>query len=473
MSIAFLRRLALSAAAALLLLGTRAGAEQTALDWYVAAPDPSYSFREVGTAAGRGFKAHVLEMVSQTFLTAKEVDRPVWKHWLVIVVPDETKSSTGLLLISGGSVDRPAPRSADPVLARAALATHSVVTELFDVPNEPLVFADEGRKRSEDAIIAYSWDKFLRTGDDRWPLRLPMTKAAVRAMDTVTSFCGTAAGGNVKVDSFVVAGGSKRGWTTWTTAAVDKRVVAIVPIVIDTLNLAKQGSRQFAAYGFFSPAVKDYTDIGLPRWEGTPQLRDLMRIEDPFSYRDRYTMPKLLINSTGDQYFMPDNSQFYFDELPGEKYLRYVPNTDHSLRGSDAQETLLAFYGAVLAHKPLPRLSWKLEAQDAIRVQTGDHPTTVKLWQATNPTARDFRLETIGRKWTSADLAGEGGGIYVGKIDPPAKGWTAFMVEMTFDNAPLPPFKFTTQVRVVPDTLPFADKLRAAAAAGAKNAPPP
>jgi len=80
-----------------------------------------------------------------------------------------------------------------------------------------------------------------------------------------------------------------------------------------------------------------------------------MKIEDPYSYRDRFTMPKLIINSTGDQYFLPDSSQFYFDALPGEKYLRYVPNTKHSLN-SDARESLIAFYDAVLRGRPRPRL---------------------------------------------------------------------------------------------------------------------
>lgn len=35
----------------------------------------------------------------------------------------------------------------------------------------------------------------------------------------------------------MVAGGSKRGWTTWTTAAVDKRVFGAIPIVMDMLDL--------------------------------------------------------------------------------------------------------------------------------------------------------------------------------------------------------------------------------------------
>jgi len=442
------------------LAGRSAPAEPTALDRYVAAPDPNYAFHVVSSQNNGEYKTHVIEMTSQSFLTKEEVDKPLWKHWLTVVVPDHVTTSTALLYINGGSSDRPAPQTADLAMVFGALTTHSVVADLHGIPNEPLVFAGDGRKRTEDAIIAYTWDKFLKTGDDRWPARLPMTKAVVRAMDTVQTFCQSDEGGKVKIDSFAVSGSSKRGWTTWSTAAVDKRVVAIVPIVIDTLHLEQNPGRQLAAYGSFSPAVKDYTDINLPKWTGTPQLHDLMNIEDPWSYRDRYTMPKLLINSTGDQYFLPDNSQYYFQDLPDPKYLRYVPNTDHSLAHSDASATLLAFYGAFIQHKEMPRFSWKLQDDGSIHIQTTDRPTGVKLWQATNPTARDFRLAVLGPKWTSTDLTDQGNGTYVASVTKPEAGWTAFMAELTFPNGELPPFKFTTTVRVVPDTLPFADKVR-------------
>ena len=96
-------------------------------------------------------------------------------------------------------------------VALIATRTETVVTEVRNVPNEPLVFAGESEERTEDGIIAYTWDKFLRTGDEKWPARLPMTKSAVRALDTVTAFCASDAGGNVTVDEFFVAGGSKRG----------------------------------------------------------------------------------------------------------------------------------------------------------------------------------------------------------------------------------------------------------------------
>ncbi len=93
-----------------------------------------------------------------------------------------------------------------------------------------------------------------------------MTKAAVRAMDALTAWTATPPGGGKPVARFVVAGGSKRGWTTWTTAAVDRRVVAIVPAVIDLLNIVPSFKHHWQAYGFWAPAVADYERMGIMRW---------------------------------------------------------------------------------------------------------------------------------------------------------------------------------------------------------------
>ena len=267
------------------------------------------------------------------------------------------------------------------------------------VPNQPLTFARETKGRVEDSLIVYTWDKFLRGGDENWPARLPMTKSAVRAMDAVTAFCATEQAGKVKVDKFVVSGASKRGWTTWTTAAVDKRVTAIIPIVIDVLNLDPSFQHHWQAYGSWAPAIKDYVDGNIMDWMGTPEYKKLRKIEDPYEYRDRLTMPKLLVNATGDQFFLPDSSQFYFDELKGEKYLRYVPNAEHSLRGTDAFETVQAYYESLLEGKARPEMSWKFEKDGSIRVKASGQPSAVNLWQASNPKARDFRVDTIGRVW--------------------------------------------------------------------------
>jgi len=82
-------------------------------------------------------------------------------------------------------------------------------------------------------------------------------------MDTVTAFCATTAGGSLNIAKFVVAGASKRGLTTWITAAADPRLIAIVPMVIDLLNQVKSFEHHYQAYGFYSEAVKDYQDMKL------------------------------------------------------------------------------------------------------------------------------------------------------------------------------------------------------------------
>ncbi len=434
---------------------------KTALDRYVESPDLSYKYELVNKVQGKGYMTYILDMTSQTWRSPSEVNRTVWRHWMVVIKPDEVKSGKSLLYISGGNNNSSAPKDADAQIAQIAVMTKSVVAELRMVPNQPLTFGDDKKPRVEDDLIAYTWDKFLRTGNELWPARLPMTKATVRAMDTVISFLGSEAGGNVKIDGFVVAGGSKRGWTAWTTAAVDKRVVAVIPIVIDVLNIEPSMRHHFAAYGYYAPAVAEYEEMGIMKWDGKPEYRALMKIEEPFEYRHRLTMPKFIINATGDQFFLPDSWQFYYNDLPGVKYLRYVPNAEHSLRGSDAWMTILACYHATLNDAPLPQFTWKIEKDGAIRVQTKDKPSQVKLWQATNPGARDFRLTTIGPRWKSEVLKEQVNGEYVARIAPPKRGWTALMIELTFPSGlSLAPFKFTTGVKVIPDVLPFKDEAR-------------
>ncbi len=429
--------------------------KSTPLDEYVAAPDSHYKYELVRTIPGNGYTAYVIDLTSQAWRSAEEVSQPVWKHWLTIIKPDHVEHSTGFLFITGGSNKDKAPTKADPNMVDNALTTHSVVAELRMVPNQPLVFPDDGKPRTEDGIIAYTWDKYLHGGDDQWLARLPMTKSAVRAMDTVTSFMASDQAGKVDVKTFVVAGGSKRGWTTWTTAAVDKRVVAIVPMVIDMLNVQESFDHHYRVYGFFAPAVKDYDERHLMDWNGQPRYLKMLSIVEPFSYRDRLTMPKFMINAAGDQFFLPDSSQFYWNDLKGEKYIRYVPNTDHSLRNSDALESLIAYYDSVLRGTPRPKFSWKFEKDGTIRVKATDKPTEVKLWQANDPEARDFRLEKIGPAYKSTVLSDQGNGTYVAKVAKPEKGFTAYFVELTFPSGGKYPFKFTTGVRVTPDVLPY------------------
>lgn len=430
----------------------------TALDDYVAKPDENYRYSvadKIDTPVGT---AYILDMTSQSWRSKDEVDRTSWQHWVTIIKPIEVKTDIALLWITGGSNKADAPKNPESILVNIALKTNTVVAEIRMVPNQPLVFTDDGRPRFEDAIIAYTFDKYLTTGDETWPLLLPMVKSAVRAMDTIQSHLSSVTDGKVKINKFVVSGASKRGWTTWLTAAVDKRVIAIMPVVIDALNMDEQMKHHYAAYGFYAPAIYDYDEMKIFERLDTPEGQALIKFVDPYEYRSRYTMPKFMVNSPGDQFFVPDSAQFYFHDLAGEKFLRYVPNTDHGLGNSDAPESLLAFYMSILANSPRPKFSWQVKDNRIIVKPQSGKLKEVNLWQAINEKTRDFRLDIIGPVWKSSPLAPDGSGLYVAKVDEPQTGWTAFFVELTYDSGLQIPYKFTTQVLVVPKRLPFSPK---------------
>jgi PhoPQ-activated pathogenicity-related protein len=438
---------------------TQKATQKTALDRYIEKPDKSYSWKLVNTIPGQGYTGFVLELTSQSWRTEKDVDRPVWKHWLTIVKPETITTDKGFLYITGGSNKDAAPAKVSDQWVTFAVQSGSVVAELGQVPNQPLFFTDSKDKgRSEDDLIAYTRVKHMATKDDEWLVRLAMVKSGVRALDAIQEFMASEAGGKVKVGGFVVSGGSKRGWTSWLVGTVDKRVVAIMPVVIDALNSEAITRHHFEAYGFFSSALNDYVNHGLfPKKIGTPEYQAILAIEDPYVYRnrERLKIPKFLVNASGDQFFLPDNSQFYYGELKGEKHLRYVPNAKHNLAGTDARESMLAFYLAILKNKPRPRFTWMKGKDGSLTVKVIDKPKAVNLWQATNPKARDFRVDTIGNAYTSTVLTEEKPGIYVGRVSKPTAGYAAFFVELVYDIGEKMPLKFTTEVSVVPDVLPF------------------
>lgn len=439
----------------------RKAEQSTALDLYVAAPDDSYEWKLVETKQLGKNTAYVVDMTSQTW-RPENTDRPQWKHHMFIVKPEGATSDTALLFIGGGRNGGDPPKTPDMLAMMLAQESKSVVIELRMIPNQPMVFNADGQPRSEDDLIAYTWDKVITTGDPTWCARLPMVKAAVRAMDTTQALLASEAGGELAINKFVVAGGSKRGWTTWLTGAVDNRVVAIVPAVIDVLNVKPSMTHHFSAYGFWAPAVGDYVRHKIMEKQDHPGYEVLLQFEDPIRYADRLTMPKFVVNAAGDQFFLPDSSKFYWDQLQGEKHLRYVANTDHSLGNSDAPQSIIAFYNAIRENRPRPKYDWSFETDGSIRVTCEDQPKQVVLWQATNPKARDFRLEEIGRAYQSTPLEPGDDGSYIGKVEQPSEGFTAYFVEMTFDSGEKFPFKFTSGVRVVPDVLPFEGTLQQA-----------
>ena len=434
-----------------------------ALANYVSTPDPSYHWSLAYQAAGPNdaYQYYVLSMTSQTWRQG-DVNDPVWDHWMQIIVPaGATVSKTALLYITGGSNTMSIPTTPDDAMVSTSLTTHTITAELRIVPNESVYFFGENpiTYRSEDDIIAYTYDQYMKhigePGNETWPLLLPMVKSAVRAMDTVQAFIPQITSGANQVDNFIVTGYSKRGWTTWLTTAVDDRIIASIPGVFDNPNQGPQMVHQYEVLGKFSEQVAPYSKMQVFERLKTPEGELLSRIVDPYRYlqNGRFEKPKLILNSAGDEFFMPDSSQFYFADLPGtNNYLRYIPNTGHGLDVRAIQSTI-TFTDAVINGRQLPKFSWTVEPNGEIHVHTVDTPSQVLMWQVTNPVSRDFRHGyNPSLVWTSSVLSDTGDGNYVGSVPYPATGATAFLVELTYPSGIVGmPYVFTTDVRVNSD----------------------
>ena len=428
---------------------------------YVKKADPSFSWKVEKTVEGADSTTFFVHLKSQTWRTATEVKKPLWEHTLTVVRPKSLKSHKSLLYVSNGTSHDPLPGSANELLLKAAVETHSVVAEIRNVPNQPMVYFNDGEERYEDNSVAYSWIKAMETHDPTWNVRLPCVKSVVRAMDSIQALMLSQQGGHFEINDFVVMGASKRGLTTWLTPVVDPRVSAIIPMVTDNLNLEKFLKHHFSAYGFWAPSFKDYIRHGFIDKIFTPEFYDLITLDDPYSYIEKMSLPKYIVNSMNDQFFLPDGSRYYFDDLPGKKFLRVVPNCDHYLRDQDAVTGALGFYSALVSDLALPDFSWTKDEDGTLKLKTSILPEKVLLWQAHSAHARDFRPDSVGKNaFTSQELRAGQDGVFVGQVKRPAEGFTAFVIEAQFASGSVFPLKFSTEVSVVPDILPFKEQFK-------------
>lgn len=419
----------------------------SALAQYVAKPDASYKWvkRQEGPL-GRGTYVELI-LTSQTWHDV------VWKHQLFIYKPEKVADNAqALLLIEGGAWnDKLAePPKGEEKLPTAAVLiaavgdnTESPVAVLRQVPQQPIF---NGLK--EDGAISYTFQKFLETGVNDWPLLLPMVKSAVKGMDAIQEFARDE--WKLEVKNFLISGASKRGWTTWLTAAVDPRVNALAPMVIDMLNMRLQLPHQVLSFGGFSERIHDYTDKGLQQYLFTKEGTALREIVDPYSYRAQITQPKLIILGTNDPYWPVDALNMYWDGLEGEKRILYVPNGQHGLQDYPRMiGSITALHQSICNGHKLPNLKWKYEEQDdavCLTVNCDVEPKSVAAWTADAET-RDFRKSQWVEK--PAEASGDGGKSFEISLPKPAKGFSAVFAEAKFNGLALP-YSFSTTMRVVP-----------------------
>lgn len=369
-------------------------------------------------------------------LTSQQWHEYVWTHQITVLVPSENKYDGALLFITGGSNKKGLPKwnGADDKFAHAlsmlAEKNKGIVALLRQTPNQPLV-----GDLTEDALISYTLHQFKEDGDYSWPLLFPMVKSAVRAMDAVQEF--SAQHLSHKINRFVVSGASKRGWTTWLTGASDKRVTAIAPMVIDILNMPVNLDYQVKMWKDYSVQIEDYVKLGIPQNTSTEKGKAITTMVDPYSYRKKLTMPKMIFMGTNDEYWTVDAIKHYIDSIPGKNFIHYVPNAGHGLGDQrQALAGLSAFFGQTLSGTPYPELKWQLaQTKNGVTLKVNATPDILVdaiLW-STDSDDTDFRDE----KWAgkSLELKKKKPAIVTAVQPYPQDGYRAFYLDLKYKDA--------------------------------------
>lgn len=358
---------------------------------YITKPDSSYEWTiSQSRTPEPSDGAYKIEMVSQTWRDIR------WTHDLMIVLPKDAPKDLPLLLFVTGGDGKWKYAS---IGAKLATRSNAAIAVLFNMPNQPL-FKD----LTEDDLIAYTFDRFLETGEKNWPLLLPMTKATIRSIDTLSEFLGSRTGHTIS--HLVVGGGSKRGWTSWLTGAMDDRVDGIIPMVIDVLNFPLQLQNQVDAWGTFSHKIDEYIKRDLHIEIQSDNGRELVQMVDPYFYRDQLTMPKLIISGTNDPYWPLNSVNLFYDQLKGPKFREYVINAGHKLKhGAFPMIGLIEkFLQYVQGTISFPAFDTSIERTSDqqwkfnLRSRSGPSPRKVILWYATSD-SKDFRNSSWSRKF--------------------------------------------------------------------------
>lgn len=371
--------------------------------------------------------------VFELLLTSQTWRGHVWKHQLTILVPKTINYNGALMYITNGNLNNGIPiwvdNNSGETLAFTAVAekNKAIIAILHQTPMQPLYGG-----LVEDQLISYTLHQFKKDKDYTWPLLFPMVKGAAKAMDAIHDFSKKNLGKSIQ--DFTLAGASKRGWTTWLTGANDKRVKAIAPMVIDMLNMPVSMDYHIEAWGAYSDQIGDYTALGIPQTINSPEGNTLTTMIDPYSYRDKLTMPKLIFIGTNDPYWPVDAIKNYINDIPGKNFIHYIANAGHALNGGEqALRALSAFWGNTLRNDRYTELAYQIISNQngaILTVQSNsDELLNIYSWSA-NSTDRDFRDDVFISEKISTTTKDE----IKYEVNFPNLGFKAFYIDMEFSD---------------------------------------
>jgi len=236
----------------------------------------------------------------------------------------------------------------------------------------------------------------------------------------------------------------------------------------------------------------------------------LSQQEDPYFFKERLTMPKLVVNAVLDEFQQPDDSIYWWNDMPNPKHFIMTPNAEHSMSTGilEVVPAISAFLNYHLRNEVVPTWTWTINnSTGQIDATLDEHGVVFEanVYHATSCGAnngnsvndgvsrRDFRvammdapcscgmasgdmctnLQSLWHKEPLVETIVRGRRTYSALVEAPTDGkWVAFFIDIRYRRpkgeeedlqAGLLPkdlagrLEFTTAVSILPMTFPYPE----------------
>jgi PhoPQ-activated pathogenicity-related protein len=401
----------------------------TALDEYVQAPNPYYKWEKIGSTVKNSsdYNLDFFLLTSQKWLDENNTLFPIWKHNMVVLTPTNMNPKCDLSTMwitwgnknkNNGSVPGWQPKGENDldllIMAEVALATSCPVFGLYQVPDEPVCFVNGPNGDgvdcvSEDDAVGWSFQQyFLQNKSIEHTLLFPMTKAAVVALDAIEEIYAQVFNFRPPQWRHIVSGASKRGWCAWLTTFTNfrKKIVAVIPVVLDAINFVDFLARELRSYGSATNASRNqgavswvagpYRVIGAAA--DSPLMLPWQQAIDPYFYRARLAAANVAlfaINAVGDEFQLVDDQRHWLHDFAGDVKNIMIYDADHPLLPNLplALNAIKGYVQSVATKTLRPSYTWSIDNEGQIWLNTSVPPSHIELRWAMPPNTgmRDFR----------------------------------------------------------------------------------
>lgn len=442
------------------------------LSGFVKDYDANYKFEVLEEKQGEGYKAYILDFTSQSWHPEKTVP-PVWRHWLTVIVPKQRVKDTGMLVLTDGFSTLEAPMSEiPPYFISLAVSSKSVVSILEGFPRDKVgIYKTPAQMiyMEPSEFVSWSLKQYFETHEVSWIVFCPLVKTVVRAMDAVQELLIKNLRSEIPLKEFVLCADTPF-FISWLVPAIDNRVIGLVSINSTAFHLEQQIKRMFMDEINFPDFFAEMDDAGLLPLLETEDGENLLKVIDPYYYRENLKIPKLIISLNNNQWKdvialseqviseIPDpvnwlicpqlrlSREYAF--LPQQTLYNFSAPMNVNLRIYDFKDTIQVFYQRLLGQRDMPIFEWEFSSKGDCQIKVSEEIIECRAWYCSNNKRGDL-LSPENKDWKYKILSESAEGVYRATVPVQSQQYTAIFVEVIFPSLMGVHFPLTSNIHII------------------------